>query len=484
MTPREIYHTNLQDRVSFHQKLAYGLGALTNNLLGGAIGSLSIVLNLGLGMNPALIGSIMASARLTDAFMDPLMGYITDHTHSRCGRRRPYIVAGALLSGLIFALMWQVPAGQSQRFYAWFFFVGTNLFYLALTVYAAPFIALGYEMTADYQERTRIQGYSNIIGQIPWLLLSWSYAFMENKRLFSNSVEGARALAILIGITVVILGVLPGIFCKEPLYGIVRAGASSGMARKGINGLLNHLRNLFKGFTITFKNRHFIKLAAATFLVFNGFTLIAALGSYVVIFYVCGGNQTLGARYVGLTGSAQSVCTFGAIAVATWLAGKLGKKQSFIICTSLAIAGYVIKWFCYQPGSPWLLFLPVPLLAFGLGGLFTTVGAMIADVCDLDELQHGSRREGSFGALYWWMVKLGTAAALAASGYLLNATGFSAVLQGAQTETTLFRMRAFEIGLAIFTSGLAVAVMSAYDLDRLKVQDIRVQLEKRRGKAK
>jgi glycoside/pentoside/hexuronide:cation symporter, GPH family len=97
-----------QDRVSIFQKVVYGLGAFTNNLLSGAVGVMSIVLNLGLGMNPATVGTIMACSRLTDAFLDPIMGYVSDHTESRWGRRRPYIVAGALISGLVFALMWQI----------------------------------------------------------------------------------------------------------------------------------------------------------------------------------------------------------------------------------------------------------------------------------------------------------------------------------------------------------------------------------------
>ncbi len=471
------------DRVPIAQKVIYGLGGLVNNLLGGAVGSLSIVLNLGLGMNPATIGTIMASARLTDALADPVMGYVSDHTHTRWGRRRPFIITGAILAGVVFALMWQLPAGFSHSFYFWFFLIGTNLFYLAATLYAAPFIALGYEMTPDYQERIRIQGYSNFIGQVPWLLLSWSYAFMENKRLFANNVEGARTLAILIGFITVILGVLPGLFCKEPIYGIAKKTLKPEEKTPALKGLKKHTTGFFKGFAITLKNRHFLKLTGATFLIFNGFTLIAGLGSYVILFYVFRGDQADGAKWVGLSGTVLSLCTFAAISIVTWMATHWGKRQAFIISTSLAIAGYALKWFCYQPGSPYLVLLPAPLIAFGLGGLFTTVGAMIADVCDQDELQHGQRREGMFGAVYWWTVKLGTAVALVASGYLLNFTGFLQELGAHQSLRSLFLMRVFEVGLPIVTYGVAIAVMLAYDLDQNKVEDTRKELEKRRGKA-
>ncbi len=475
-----------QDRVPTPQKIVYGLGAFTNNLLSGAIGSMAIVLNLGLGMNPGAVGTLMACSHLTDAFLDPVMGYVSDHTPSRWGRRRPYIVVGALMSALVFALLWQIHAGHSQRFYFWFFLVGMSAFYAAFTVFATPFIALGYEMTADYNERIRIQGYSNIVGQIPWLLLSWSYAFMENKRLFATNVEGARGLAILVGMTVAVFGVLPGIFCTEPFYAIARAAHSKSRLKAGgfLKGLRNNLTEFTRGFGITLCNRRFLKLAAATFLVFNGFTIIAGLGSYVIIFYVFGGDQVSGARYVGWFGTALSACTFGAIGIVTWLATKIGKKRAFILSTCIAIAGYVVKWFCYQPGSPYWLFLPTPLLAFGLGGLFTTVSAMIADVCDQDELEVGYRREGTFGAIYWWMVKLGTAVALAVSGHLLNATGFLQEFGAHQPARSLYLMRVYEIGLPIIAYALAIAAIATYDLDQEKVWSIREKLEQRRGKTK
>jgi GPH family glycoside/pentoside/hexuronide:cation symporter len=129
------------------------------------------------------------------------------------------------------------------------------------------------------------------------------------------------------------------------------------------------------------------------------------------------------------------------------------------------------------------MFFPAPLIAFGLGGLFTTICAMIADVCDQDELENGYRREGTFGAIYWWMVKLGTAAALAISGHLLNVTGFMQELGPHQSARTLFLMRVFEVGLPIVAYSLAILTIATYDLDREKALAIRQELEKRRGQA-
>ena len=131
-----------EDHLSVGQKFSYGLGAIANNMLGGAIGYMSIVLNVGLGMNPALVGTLQAIPRFTDALTDPVMGYISDNTRSRFGRRRPYIFIGSIFVGLIFALMWQLPAGHSQTFYFWIFLAASILFFLAYTVYATPFVEI------------------------------------------------------------------------------------------------------------------------------------------------------------------------------------------------------------------------------------------------------------------------------------------------------------------------------------------------------
>jgi GPH family glycoside/pentoside/hexuronide:cation symporter len=125
------HETAEEDKLPLSQKIAYGMGALANNFLGGAIGYMSIVLNVGLGMNPALVGALQAIPRLTDALTDPIMGYVSDNTKTRYGRRRPYIFVGSIAVGLIFALMWQLPEGYSEMFYFWLFLGWSILFYLA-----------------------------------------------------------------------------------------------------------------------------------------------------------------------------------------------------------------------------------------------------------------------------------------------------------------------------------------------------------------
>jgi GPH family glycoside/pentoside/hexuronide:cation symporter len=138
---------------------------------------------------------------------------------------------------------------------------------------------------------------------------------------------------------------------------------------------------------------------------------------------------------------------------------------------------------CYNPEIPWLVLLPAPLMAFGLGGLFTIVPSMIADVVDFDEVQTHQRREGMFGSIFWWMVKLGLSAALVGSGYMLNATGFDVALDGPQSEHTIFMLRLFDAGVPMLTSAIAIWAVATFPITEERAHEVRLELEARRGKS-
>lgn len=473
MADIEHHVTLAEDRVPLAQKIIYGFGAFVNNLLAAAIGGMTIVLNLGLGMNPALVGLLGALPRLVDAFTDPLMGYVSDHTNSRWGRRRPYIFVGAILAGLVFALLWQLPPGKSETYYFWFFLIGSLVFYLAYTVFATPWVALGYELTPDYHERTRVMAVQNFMGQLAYLISPWFLWFMQYEVFFDDLVSGAQTLAIAIGVAVIAIGILPAIFLKERYRKLALAEMGSGIRTSVVN--------FFKGFSTALKFSPFLKLCLATFLVFNGFIMVASFQSYVIIYYVFSGDQSLGAQYAGWSGTVSAIATFVVIFFISWLSTKIGKRRAFFFSTGVSILGYALKWFCYSPEYPLLLLLPAPLMAFGLGGLFTLMGSMVADVCDMDELESHSRREGMFGSIYWWVVKLGMAAALAIGGVLLNATGFDVDLGGNQTADTIVLMRLFDAIIPAVASAVAIWLIAVYPITEEKAYEVRAELERRRG---
>ena len=481
------HRTAPEDRVPITHMLLYGAGAFVNNLLAGSIGAMMIVLNLGLGMNPALVGLLGAIPRLMDALTDPIMGYISDNTKTRWGRRRPYMFVGAIAVGIIFMLLWQLPDGKSESFYYWYFLIGSLLFYLAYTVFATPWVAIGYEMTPDYHERTRLMGVQNFIGQLAYFVPPWLLVVMQHDALFDNMVDGAAGVSIMIGVFVISVGVLPAIFLRERLQDHKLVEANTLAAKTPVHKepamvvLASRLVDFFKGFGAALSFVPFLKLCIATFLVFNGFILISSFQVYVVIYYVFEGDKELGAQYAGYIGTLSTLSTFAVIAFVTWLSTQIGKRRAFAVATLLSMIGYASKWFCYTPDAPWLTLIPAPLIAFGLGGLFTLMPSMMADVVDYDELKTGERREGMYGSIYWWVVKLGMAVALAGGGFLLNATGFDVELDGAQSEQTIFLLRLFDATIPAIASGFAIWAVASFSISQKRAMEIREELEAIRG---
>jgi GPH family glycoside/pentoside/hexuronide:cation symporter len=193
------------------------------------------------------------------------------------------------------------------------------------------------------------------------------------------------------------------------------------------------------------------------------------------------GDNSQAGELLGWFGTLTAAATLVVILLTGWLATRIGKRRTFLITISVSMIGYALKWFGYNPDHPYWLLYAAPFVAFGVGSLFTLMGSMIADVCDYDELDTDQRREGVFGAIYWWMVKIGMALAGLLTGIMLNASGFSVGLVE-QPEKTLFLLRVFDVGVPLITSALAIIVMFTYEISEQRAHEIRTVLERRRGK--
>ena len=471
------YITAEKDRVPIVQKAAFGAGHLVNNLLPGALGIFMFFLLTAFGMDPFLAGLLGGLPRFFDAITDPIMGFISDNTKSKFGRRRPYIFVGAIMSGVLFAVLWQLYPHNSQMYNFWYFLIFSLIYLVGNTIFATPLIGLGYEMTSDYNERTRLMAFSQTVGQIAWMIVPWFWVLIANPNLFETQAVGVRNLSVIVGGICIVLGIMPAIFCK----GI---DASQMENRKEINfkTLFSNLIDLFKGIVQVSKNKPFMRLCGATFLVFNGFQMVASFSYFIIVFYMFKGDYGIAGNWPAWFSTVLAIVTaFLVIPVISALANKFGKRQAFIISTVISIIGYGLKWWGFNPGNPWLIFMPIPLMAFGIGGLFTLMMSMTADVCDLDELNNGMpRKEGTFGAIYWWMVKLGQALALVLGGLVLKLVGFdqNAAVQATETIT---RLRLADITIPALTAFLAIVVMWKYDLTEEKARKIKDELVARRG---
>lgn len=459
------------------QKAAFGAGHLVNNLLPGALGVFMFFLLTAFGMDPFLAGLLGGLPRFYDAITDPIMGFISDNTKSRFGRRRPYIFIGAILSGVLFAVLWQLSPENSTTYNFWYFLIFSLIYLTGNTIFATPLIGLGYEMTSDYNERTRIMAFSQTLGQIAWMIVPWFWVLIANPNLFESQAVGVRRLSIIVGAVCMLLGIMPAIFCKG-----IDATNMEGRVKITYKTLFSNLMDLFRGIVQVSKNKPFMKLCGATFLVFNGFQLVSSFSYFIIVFYMFRGDYGLAGNWPAWFSTVSAMITaFLVIPVISAIASRVGKRNAFIISTFISIVGYALKWWGFNPENPWLMFMPLPLMVFGIGGLFTLMMSMTADVCDLDELNNGMpRKEGTFGAIYWWMVKLGQALALVLGGLVLKLVGFD---QNAavQTAETITKLRVADIAIPAFTALLAILVMWKYDLTETKAREIKTMLVERRG---
>ncbi len=499
----DINSVHTVEKIPLGQKAAFGAGHLVNNLLPGALGVFSFFLITAFGIEPAIAGLLSAIPRFFDALTDPIMGFISDNTTSKWGRRRPYIFMGAILSAILFVVQWQMWEDNGSTYNFWYFLFFSILFIFANTIFSTPLIGFGYEMSSDTKERTRLMGIANSVGQVSWMIVPIFWVLIANKDLFDTQADGVRTLSIFVGFACFLFGILPAIFCKE--NDVSDANSKANLTFKDLVVNMKILWNTMKNMT---KNIPFMRLCGATFLVFNGFQMVASFSYFIIVFYMYKGSYEMAGTVPAIFSILGSFLTaILIIPIVSWMANKFGKRNAFIISTFLSIIGYLLKWWGFvivdehttvlfndvvlQVGvvkfsleMPLILLLPIPLMAFGLGGLFTLMMSMTADVCDLDELRNGlPRREGTFGAMYWWMVKIGQSIALALGGLVLSMVGFDAK-SSIQAAQTMHDLRIADIIIPSVTAALAVLIMWNYNLNEDQVSKIKRELEEKRAERK
>ncbi len=461
-------------QISFGQKLAFGFGMLANQMFPAALGVFLIVLVQGLGFSPLAWGFIFFAPRVFDALTDPIMGFISDNTRSRWGRRRPYVLIGGIILGLAYIAMWQLYRENSLTFNFIYFMCLSLVFYLGLTIFSVPFVAMGYEMSDDFHERTSIMAVSQFIGQWAWVIAPWFWVILYDQDLFSSPDVGVRTLSVWVAIPCALLAIIPAIFIKS----------KSTLDREdfkpiNLQSVGSSLKDIVKSTKEAFAIPQFRKLAFATFLVFNSFNIIAAFTFFIIVHHLFGGNADAAGIWPALHGCIGAlITTFLVIPLVAVVSKKIGKKKAFIISQAISVIGYVLFWFLFIPGKPYLFLLALPFHSFGIGGLFTLMMSMTADVCDIDELNTGQRREGILGAVYWWMVKFGNAFAGLLGGLIMWIVGFN---PDAVTESAMTGLRLSYTVLPIIGVLGAIWIMWNYDVTEEQSANVRRQLQQRRA---
>ena len=463
-------------RVPLRDKIAFGVGMLANQMFPAVLGIFMVVLVQDLGFPGWMWGVLFFLPRVFDSLTDPIMGFISDNTRSRWGRRRQYVFIGAIIMGVAFILMWQLHREDSIQYNFTYFLIWSFVFYLGLTIFSVPYVAMGYEMSTDFHERTDIMAVAQWIGQWAWVIAPWFWVVMYDPTWFESAEVATRTLAVWVGVVCMGLAMVPALFLRSE--STVDATDYAPLTVANIGGAL---RGILDGFREAFKLVPFRRLCVATFFIFNAFNTVAAFSFFIVVHYVFSSDATAAGIWPTLFGCVGAlVTTFAVIPLITRVSKTLGKRRTFILSQSVSIVGYILLWFLFVPGKPYLFLFALPFFSFGIGGLFTLMMSMTADVIDLDELNTGMRREGVFGAIYWWMVKLGFAIAGLFSGAILSVVGFDAAASS-QTESALTGLRLFFSGLPICGTLIAIWVMRGYSLSEERAHEIRAELDARRA---
>ncbi|OUR97608.1 glycosyl hydrolase [Flavobacteriales bacterium 33_180_T64] len=468
-------------KVPVGKKIAFGLGMLANQMFPAALGIFMVVLVQDLGFPTWMWGVLFFLPRVFDSITDPIMGFISDNTRSKWGRRRHYVFLGAIIMGISFSLMWQLYRESGLDYNFIYFLIWSLVFYLGLTIFSVPFVAMGYEMSDDFHERTSIMAVAQWIGQWAWVIAPWFWVIMYDKGWFESADVATRTLAVWVGIGCAILAVVPALFIKDK--STIDDETLTPLTFSNVGG---GLKEILKGFKEAFKLEPFKKLCISTFFIFNAFNTIAGFSFFIIVYYLFDGVTGDEGAWIWPTlfGSVGAlVTTFLVIPVVASMSRKMGKKDAFLVSQGISIVGYIMLWFLFVPGKPYLFLIAMPFFSFGIGGLFTLMMSMTADVCDLDELNFGQRREGIFGAIYWWMVKFGLAIAGLLSGLIMSLVDFT---PGAvsQPDGAVTGLRVFFSVFPILGTAIAMYVMRDYDITEERALAISAELEKRREKKK
>ena len=462
-------------KVPFAQKVAFGLGMLANQMFPAALGIFMVVLVQDMGFPTWMWGILFFLPRSYDAIIDPIMGFISDNTRSKWGRRRQYVFIGAIMLGIGFVAMWQLQRADGLTYNFLYFLFWSLVFFTGLTVFSIPYVAMGYEMSDDFHERTSIMAVAQWIGQWAWVIAPWFWVVMYDPKWFPNADSAARTLSVWVGVACMLLAMVPALFLPS------RSTLNdSHLVPLTLANVGRGFKELLAGFKEAFGCVPFRKLCFSTFLIFNAFNTVAAFSFFIVVYHLFAGDTAAAGIWPTLFGSLGAlVTTFAVIPIVAWMSRRVGKKKAFMLSQGISILGYILLWLLMIPGKPWMFMFALPFFSFGIGGLFTLMMSMTADVCDLDELATGKRREGIFGAIYWWMVKLGFAVAGLLSGAIMALVAFTPGA-AAQPEGAVDGLRLFYSGVPIFGTLLAMWFMRDYDLDEKRAMEVHAELERRK----
>lgn len=441
----------------------WGIGALACHLLIQTYGQANVIFTVGFGLSPVLISWCMMLPRLVDGIADPIIGHISDNTHTRWGRRKPYIFAGAVLGSIFLAAIWWAnPAWGSTAQFAYLLVLGT-CFYICYGIYTMAWTAVGYELTDDYNERAKVQAIGSFFLAIVGLTTGWMYWFAL-RPMFGNEIWGMRWISVAVGVVIIASALIAAFFSRERF-------THSNPEQKHVP--------MLPALKATMRNRPFVILLLIKICQILGERAAGGLLVYLAIYYVCQGDKNLATKITGIGATIGTVWGFALLPLMKPISKWIGKKGALVAGASVSLLFALLQPFILTPAYPYLLLLPalivVPLITIS----YTLSNAIVPDICDLDELETGRRREGLFTAVMGFMAKMEISLCFLLVGYLLSWAGLDTKLsvQSPEVLTKLFWLCVLP---NIAFTLLALLLTLIFPMTEKEMNEVRRKLDEKR----
>jgi len=463
------------DKLSFATKLAYGAGdlgpAITANML--AVFLLIFFTNVA-GLNPGIAGSVLMLGKIWDAVNDPLVGWLSDRSQNRLGRRLPWMLWGAIPFGIFFFLQWIVPRFSEDatvnQWSLFAYYLGISIIFNTFyTIVNLPYTTLTAELTQDYDERTNLSSFRftfSIGGSILSLVIALAiFALIQG-----NPIQQY----LWIGAISAVISVLPLFWCVWGVRHRVMEMERDRLERPQVESL-----PFAQQIKIAFSNRAFLFVIGIYLC-----SWLAVQNTVTVIPYFVKNWMGLGDQDFTQVVIAVQVTSLLMLFVWSAVSRRVGKRVVYFMGMALWIIAQ-IGLFAVQPGQiGWMYGLAI-MAGFGVSTAYLIPWSMIPDVIELDEWQTGQRREGVFYSFMVLLQKLALALGLFLVGQVLESSGFLTTAAGqpqpVQPESALFAIRLMvgPIPAVILILGLVLAYF--YPITREVHAELVMRLEERRA---
>lgn len=479
-------------KLSHRTKLAYGVGEVSR----AAIQNIRVVFLLYFltnvaGLNAALAGTLLLIGRIWDGINDPIVGWLSDRTRSRWGKRYPWIMGGLVPLAVLSVLQWIVPHfNQSDRLNQlslfWYYTLVTLLFDAAFTAVIVPYSALAPDLARNYHERTSLTSFQmgcSIVGGISILLLAqliFSWVPDPNQKYLILGICSSAMVVVAILVSVLgtyrHLAVSPSVYAVEQQNLQVTVRSSSYSSYPSLFHSLSWSELYSQVYTI-FCQREFQLVTGIYVFSWISIQVMVAILPYFIQIKMHLAPHHVTQIVILMQGTALSL-----IPIWRSISQRVGKKGVFVLGIPVLIAGQIGLSLLQAEQIHWMYGCAIGI-GIGLATVYLVPWSMLPDVIDLDELRYGQRREGMFYSLMLQMQKFGLAIALFLASQGLNWAGLIPAAGGmvpVQPKSVLITIQA-EIGLIpamvmIFSLGVACC----YPLNQRVHQTVLSQLQARK----